>query len=175
MTIREARPEDARAIAEVHVASWRTTYAGIIPDDYLARLSVETRQRMWHDVLTRPDHPGCTYVAEEDGRIVGFASGGPNRGDDPGYTGELYGIYLLRERQGNGTGRALVRAVANRIANSGMTSMLVWVLAGNPSRGFYEALGGRYVREQPIEIGGQPYSEVAYGWPDTTSLRQGVQ
>jgi hypothetical protein len=51
-----------------------------------------------------------------------------------------------------------------------MNSMLVWVLRDNPSRGFYEALGGEYVREQAITIGGANLIELAYGWPDTMAL-----
>ena len=41
--IREAAVNDATAIAQVQVESWRTTYAGIVPDAFLASLSVETR------------------------------------------------------------------------------------------------------------------------------------
>ena len=33
--IRQATPEDARAIAAVHVDSWRTTYRGLLRDAYL--------------------------------------------------------------------------------------------------------------------------------------------
>ena len=46
--------------------------------------------------------------------------------------------------------------------------MLLWVLAENPSRGFYEALGGAEVRQQTITIGGRELVEIAYGWRDIT-------
>lgn len=39
MHIRKAAVEDAAAIAKVHVDSWRTTYKGIMPSDYLNSLS----------------------------------------------------------------------------------------------------------------------------------------
>ena len=42
--------------------------------------------------------------------------------------------------------------------------MMLWVLKQNPSRGFYERLGGEVLAEQEIEISGQKYPEVAYGW-----------
>ena len=44
--------------------------------------------------------------------------------------------------------------------------MAVWVLGRNPSRKFYEALGGRLLIEKRIERGGEWYEEVAYGWDD---------
>jgi GNAT superfamily N-acetyltransferase len=177
--IREATIDDAPAIAAIHVASWRTTYRGIMPDDFLAALSAERRERMWRDTLTNPHSPSVVYVAEDaEGRVAGFASGGPPSAGEPAgssyaaYAGELYAIYLLSEKQGRGTGRALVRAVARRLADRGMRSMLVWVLADNPARRFYEALGGIPAGEQPIEIGGRQLVEIAYGWPDTSRLTE---
>jgi hypothetical protein len=41
--------------------------------------------------------------------------------------------------------------------------MAVWVLALNPFRKFYEALGGEPISEQTIERGGQSFLAVAYG------------
>ncbi len=172
--IREARSEDARGIAEVHVASWRTTYRGIVPDEHLARLSVEQRAQRWMETLALGIE--IVYVAEDEtdvgeGRIVGFASGGAERdGEAPDYDGELYAVYILQEYHGQGIGQRLVRAVAERLAASGFNAMLVWVLATNPSRGFYERLGGQFVGEKAIEIGGVSLSEVAYGWRDIRAL-----
>ena len=174
ITVREAGPADAAAIARVHVDSWRTTYCGIVPDDYLAQLSYAERERRWQSDLINAESGQSAYfvyVAEdESGQIVGFASGGPERIGDPVYTGELYAIYILAAHQGNGMGRRLVQSLAARLVQAGMRSMLVWVLADNPSRHFYEALAGEPVRQQPIEIGGVMLDEVAYGWPDTSLL-----
>jgi hypothetical protein len=51
--------------------------------------------------------------------------------------------------------------------------MAVWVLARNPSRRFYEALGGRAITEQQIERGGESYVEIAYGWRDLSDVQAG--
>jgi L-amino acid N-acyltransferase YncA len=169
MRIREATTADATAIAEVHIVSWRTTYHGIVPDAHLASLSVEERAGRWSKILTGQDGT-FTYVAvDENGQIVGFASGGPLREGDPAYAGELYAIYLLPDAKSKGYGRRLASMVAQRLAREGMPSMLVWVLAENYARGFYERLGGALIGEQPITIGGAELREVAYGWPDTPS------
>ena len=48
----------------------------------------------------------------------------------------------------------------------GIGSMMLWVLKDNPTRGFYEHLGGVEDREQSTEIGSASYFEIAYGWPD---------
>jgi GNAT superfamily N-acetyltransferase len=174
--IRVAAPADAHGIAAVHVASWRTTYRGIVPQAYLDGLSVDARALTWQRQLGNAADHTCTYIVEDDGeRIIGFAGGGPPRDGNPAYAGELYAIYLLRECQRQGIGRRLVRAVAERLAHEGMRSMLVWVLEDNPSRRFYEALGGVLLPErQYFERGGARLAEVCYGWPDIAVLRAGT-
>ncbi len=171
--IREACVDDARGIAEVHVASWRTTYRGIVPDEHLAQLSVERRAQRWLETLAVGVE--VIYVAKDDaehgGRVVGFASGGAEREEDmPAYDGELYAVYILQEYHGQGLGQRLVRAIAERLDKHGFNAMLVWVLADNPSRGFYERLGGQFVRERAIELGGVSLSEVACGWRNIRAL-----
>jgi GNAT superfamily N-acetyltransferase len=165
MRVRQAVCADAAGIARVHVDSWRTTYRGIVPQDYLDGLTYAERQARWERGLCMSDPEPCVYVAEDgNGQIVGFANGGPERSGDPVYRGEIYAIYILQPQQRQGLGRELVRKVVEALQKMGFQSMLVWVLADNPSRRFYEALGGEPVRTQEISIGGTPLEEVAYGW-----------
>jgi GNAT superfamily N-acetyltransferase len=176
MLIREASPTDADAIARVHVDSWRTTYTGIVPADYLVNLSYAQRAQFWRDLLSAPTQLGYVYVAtHEAGQIVGFASGGPERSGDAIYQGELYAIYLLAHYQRQGLGRHLTMAVVKRLLRCGLPSMLVWVLAANPGRAFYATLGGQPVYEKETTIGATPLLEVAYGWPDLRELVQRLQ
>ncbi len=170
--VRRATPEDASAIARVHVDSWRTTYRGIVPDDVLDDLSYERYEEHWDRQLRDSTGERCVFVGlDEQGSVVGFASSGPERSGDPAYTGELYAIYALEAHQRVGLGRELVRATVRALLEGGHRSMLVWVLERNPARGFYEALGGRYLlRSQPIEIGGARLVEVAYGWDDLSAF-----
>lgn len=171
MLIRAAQPTDAAAIAKVHVDSWRTTYQGIVPDDFLAALSYEQRTHMWHSLLSQPPATSFVYVAEApSGQVIGFASGGPERGGDPDYTGELYAIYLLEVYQRHGLGRHLTSTLVQRLVQTGMPSLLLWVLAANPCRGFYAALGGQRLYDKHVLIGGAPLVEVAYGWRDARAL-----
>ncbi len=169
--IRLARVEDAPGIARVHIDSWRTTYKGLVPDDYLANMSYERNAQNRARILSDPGTKARTYVAQDaTGRIVGFINGGPERENDPIYKSELYAIYLLEECQGRGLGRRLTQALAEGLLRDGMHAMLVWVLVDNPARHFYEALGGKELRTKPIEIGGVTLEEVAYGWRDISEL-----
>jgi GNAT superfamily N-acetyltransferase len=166
--VREARQEDAAAIARVHVDSWRTSYRGIVPEAFLASMSYEDFENHWRGWLRGVGDPRWAYRVAElpSGRIVGFASGGPQQGSAySDYAGELYALYLLREHQRAGIGRRLFGSVARGLAEGGNASLLAWVLARNPSRRFYEAVGGKLLGSQEIEIGGTRLEEVAYGWP----------
>src|SRR5947208_195366 len=96
VSIRAATVEDARAIAEVHVAGWRAAYRGQMPDALLDSLSVDERaekRRRWIANPTSVDHR--TWVAERDGRILGFANTGPIRDETAASrTAELLALYL---------------------------------------------------------------------------------
>ena len=106
-----------------------------------------------------------------DGSIVGFISGGVERTGRLGYEGEVYAIYLLQLAQRQGLGTLLVQHFVRELRARGAGSMAVWVLAANPFRQFYEALGGKLVAEQQIERGGQSFTESAYGWQDLITFR----
>ncbi|GCE20250.1 GNAT family N-acetyltransferase [Dictyobacter kobayashii] len=171
ITVRAATLQDVEGIARVHVDTWRTTYRGLIPDAYLDNLTYEPRQRMWNQILGTPGSQNLTFVAvDEAGQIVGFINGGPERENDPFYQSELYAIYILASQHGHGTGRVLVRTLAQSLIQSGFTNMLVWVLAGNPATQFYQRLGAQYVTAKPVQIGGADLQEFAYGWPDLQVL-----
>ena len=166
--IRKATLDDADSIARVHVESWQTTYAGVIPQAYLDSLSIDARAQNWRQHLTAADP--LMVVAEDASQVFGFACGGKQRDPSFAYDGELYAIYLLRAWQRQGIGRALARAVALDLQSRSFRSMIVWVLQRNPAVSFYKALGGVRVGEKPIEIGGARLTEVAFGWPSLAAL-----
>ena len=102
------------------------------------------------------------------GTIVGFAAGGPNRGHNRRYGGELQALYLLRSSHRRGIGTALLRAVAGELAERQMPSMIAWVLSKNrPARQFYRARGGRSAGQHRLEIAGVPLDAIGYGWRET--------
>lgn len=172
ITIRSATAEDAVAIATVHIAAWKESYRGIVPNEFLKNLSVERRTTQWMNSLSDPDNQyHRTFVAELLGQVVGFSNYGFS--SDSEYRGELFAIYILRSAQKRGIGRMLVNEAVKGLIGLDVHSMLVWALKQNPARGFYEWLGGKYLRETSIEIGGKSLLEVAYGWRDLSRFQSG--
>jgi L-amino acid N-acyltransferase YncA len=167
-TIRHAGIEDAASIASVHVESWKTTYAGIVPADYLASLSSAGRTESWREQLQQAT--ALILVAEDATGVIGFACGGKLREPIDGFDAELYAIYLLHQQQKQGVGRMLTRKLAQDLRRQGFKSLVVWVLARNPAAGFYARLGGSPVAEKEIEIGGAWLTEIAFAWTNLDDL-----
>lgn len=167
VSIRSATIGDAVAIAQVHVESWRTTYRGIVPDEYLAGLDEVLRVKLWREWLSGET---AVLVAEHASGVVGFAHAGRIREPVETCDAELYSLYLLRDAQRRGVGSALLKAMAAVLTERGFKSMAVWVLERNPARGFYEKNGGRLAASKVIDIGGAKLMEIVYWWPELASL-----
>ena len=86
MRIRPANPADAGPMSKVHVDTWRTSYAGIVPAGHLAGLSYRDRETRWEQILTADRPAESNFVAETvAGDVVGFAGGGQEREGNPTY------------------------------------------------------------------------------------------
>jgi ribosomal protein S18 acetylase RimI-like enzyme len=132
--------DDAEALARVHVASWRSTYRGLVPDDYLAGLSVERGADVWRRLIADAGADRGVLVLEDDLDVVGFCHYGPSRDDDVDGTGEVTSIYLAAERWRRGGGTQLLDAAVSAMTAAGYTNATLWVLEGNDrARAFYEA------------------------------------
>jgi GNAT superfamily N-acetyltransferase len=174
--IRRASPADATQIAEVHVASWQSTYPGIVSQSYIDNLDPQQFASGWMERLLLTET--LVLVAATAEGVCAFVSGGRLREPLPSRApasngevwsgeigdGEIYAIYVLQHAHRRGIGRALMRGMAQSLLDAGYRRAAVWVLEENPSRRFYERLGGRAVAKQTITIGGDELIEVAYAW-----------
>jgi len=171
IAIRRARLSDGPGIAAVHVATWRSTYAGMLPENFLANLSTKRLTAFYEHQIRlgaglfvaasygRPDAPG----------ILGFASCGRSRDKGLG-DGELETLYVLDDYRDQGLGGELLRAAARHLAHIGCRSVHTWVLSDNPSRFFYSRMGGRCVAEGFTSVGGEPIGQRAFAWDPIGTL-----
>jgi len=169
--IRVATNADVLEMAKVHIASWRESYPGILPDSMLARLSIADEAIRWQRILDHPCARGASvaFVASQHGSIVGYGSCGEQRTEllrDHGFTAEIGELYVLRSAQRQGAGSGLMKAMAAALIDRGHRAMSLWVLEQNrPARRFYECLGGTPIAEKRGAL-----VEVAFGWPDLRRL-----
>jgi len=165
LTIRAAEPEDSAAIGRVHVDAWRSAYAGLIPDEVLVGMSQRNQAVQWARILARPRPRDAVFVGvdESDG-LVGFGNCGPVRSQGTPGEGEVYTLYVDPDHQGAGIGSALLKVLLETLADAGMPSAIVWVLTLNPSRYFYEAMGGQRFAERDERLWGTILRETGYVW-----------
>ena len=164
ITIRPARPGDARRIARLDVETWRAAYAGILTTPFLVGLSERRRELGWATVIER--EPRDVRVAVDgDGNIRGFGSCGRCRAG-AAMAGEVYTLYVAPDWQNQGIGRRLLVALFERLVAQGCGSAIIWVLSDNPGRFFYHRLGGREVRRRVLAVGGMRVEAAGYAWQD---------
>jgi L-amino acid N-acyltransferase YncA len=166
--VRAATTEDCDVIAEVHVASWRESYRGLIPQSVLDALSTPERKLAWQKTFAGLGrYP--VYVAEDEGRIIGFAQGGTCRGEALGQEMEVYAIYLLARAQRRGIGGKLLKTVMSDFIAEGERSAGLWVMRDNAiARKFYEKFGAVPVTQRVESRPEYDRPEVGYAWSDIT-------
>ena len=142
MNIRPAKPEDADALAKLHIDSWKAAYKGLVPQSYLNALDYEKRAQRFRDSLEKEQLE--TYVAENAENILGFVILGACRDEDVDKktTGEIWGIYLSPECWRKGIGSKLCFYAEGILKSYMYKTMVLWVFAKNfQARRFYEAMG----------------------------------
>lgn len=155
--VREARPDDADAIAAAHVEGWRVGYRDLLPDEFLdAPEFAQQRIDRWRMWTWAEGLPGSQmYVPVLNGRVVGFGHCGAERVDptcDQSGTGtatatvlgrgEVYGFYLHPDAWGSGAASALMARCHEYLSDAGYAEAILWVLRDNPrARRFYENAG----------------------------------
>jgi ribosomal protein S18 acetylase RimI-like enzyme len=153
--IREACEADVPALARLHVQTFNETHRG----GQAGGPSYELREHQWQDAFAVRDGSWFCFVAEDDaGELVGFAKGTRHDGGVPGFDGELNKLYVLKRLHRHGIGRHLLCNVARRFTKAGVTSMLLFGEATNPSNGFYEKFGAERIFSKSGEFHG------GYGW-----------
>ncbi|MBX7156382.1 MAG: GNAT family N-acetyltransferase [Candidatus Kapaibacterium sp.] len=160
--IRRAMPGDERGMGFVNVTSWQTTYRGIVDNEFLQQLSIEQRTAHWAKRIQENHSNKVHLVAVSDNTIIGYCSGGTSR--EAGFDGEIYALYILQEWQHQGIGKQLTNQFFIFCTQYQFCSVCVWVLRDNPSRLFYESIGGKYKTSKQITIGSQHLEECLYVW-----------
>ena len=168
MIVGPARLSDAAGIAAVHVAAWRSAYADLLPAEYLAGLSL-ARHAAQHHAAIAAGHG--VLVAREAGEVVGFCTAGRARRQGIG-DGEIETLYVLDDWRERGLGRRLLQAGASLLERRGCGSAFLWVLQDNPSRWFYERLGGRPVMRSVTGVAGRRLVQQAYRWDPIVLLTE---
>ena len=148
---RTATIEDAPAIADLHARSWRATYRGSYRDEYLDGPVDDDRLTVWTSRLTDPPPNQIVVVAEDEGRIVGFACA--YGGHDAEWGSFLDNIHADPHRHRDGIGTQLFLTIVG------------WCREHYPEHGLYLSVLERntnaqrfYLKLGGMDRGGEPSS-----------------
>ncbi len=148
VVVRPPTIRDADELARINIASWQHAYAGVVPQLRLDEMSLLTYRQRWIDRLSTAESDRATLVAEVDGFLASYATGGPYRNQDdaePEDTtglGELYALYSDPRMHRRDAGTAVHDALLGWLGGRGYEEAALWVLAANdPSRAWYDARG----------------------------------
>ena len=159
MEIRYITPaDDIMAISRIYEESWKYTYKGLIPQDYLESIP----EGRW--VANLENSNWSTLVCIDNGRIVGTSSFCESRFSQFSGWAEIIAIYLLADYMGRGFGKALFDSVIVELKKMGYRNIFLWVLEENlRARKFYEKEGfimtDAYLDDN---IGGKNVCEIRY-------------
>ena len=164
MQIYSAGVDDARRIAQIHVLTWQAAYAGVVPDGYLAALSVDQREAYWRQEISLGVQK--IAIARLDDVVCGWVSYGPSRdGDSLPRTAEIWAIYVAPEYWSSGVGRQLWLHAQAHLTQEGFQSVSFWGLAVNKRAIDFYARAGLvpdHVSAREFALGGVTLREIRY-------------
>jgi ribosomal protein S18 acetylase RimI-like enzyme len=144
VSVRIAWADDAPAIAEVQLRTWRETYAGVVPAEALPT-DVEGAAAAWRASLSKPrDARNRVLVALERNTVVGFAITSPASDPDcdPVADGELSELNVDPAKRGQGHGSRLLQAAVDTLQADRFTRVVLWAIASDDAlRGFLADAG----------------------------------
>jgi GNAT superfamily N-acetyltransferase len=150
VSVRTPDLHDVDELARINIDTWRAAYGGIVPQARLDRMDMETYRQRWLETVSGARSGVACFVADIDGRPVGYAVGGPYRPqenagpEDVTGLGELYAIYVDPARQRYGAGSAVHEVLLRWLREQGYVEAALWVLVSNTAgRRWYERRGWR--------------------------------
>lgn len=171
-TIEEAEVSDAAAIAQLHVVSWQDSYKRLLPVEVLDNLDVERRTQSWKKILSSRGAHQATFVARQDGAVIGVIDVGPEQTGDLDIDGEITSLYVAKAHRGTSLAPDLMKRGAQALVGFGFTSAAAWVFEDNDrAKVFFENLGGNALDyRDEIMLEGNVLSELPYAWVDLVAL-----
>ncbi|MBB5189869.1 RimJ/RimL family protein N-acetyltransferase [Silvimonas terrae] len=166
--VRPATPDDAAAIAAIHITAWQAAYAGIIDPAFLTALDLAKRTQRWQHLLTRDNQSTLVTISGEE--ITGWVGFGADD-EVPADCGALKGLYIAPQHWQHGYGTRLLTAACTRLRQLGWRHAGLVVLQDNhAARAFYERAGFTTNGvAQPHTVGQQILPVLQYRRPLDTS------
>lgn len=148
ITYRAATLADCPALAALKREVWETTYRGIYPDEKLDGYVLQEHQEIFESLVTDPEE--LLMLACDGERIVGYMCCGKPRRPFWDYEQDIGLLYIHKDYQRLGIGKAFFEMGRDRIRANGYDRFFIAVNKYNTNaQRFYLAMGGSIVHIDP--------------------------
>lgn len=162
IVIRNVREEDIEEIADINIDGWQTAYRGIISAEFLNNID----RKLKIEKIKGNYKENNFIVATLNNEVVGFCRYTDNNEFSNEYANidcEVCALYVKSTLKRQGIGKTLIQFAIDDLKRKGKKQMILWCLKdNNPSRAFYEKMGGKIYKYKPLKIGEKEYEEISY-------------
>ncbi len=163
--VRQASKQDAQAVTDLHVASWRASYRGVLPDTYLDGDVESERLSHWKQTLRALEPKDLVLLAESTQGLCGFISVYWHKDRD--YDAYLDNLHVRPGLRGSGIGRRLLASALEPLIAGGAKSLCLWAFDQNEgAMRFYQRLGGLVVERGFDDFAGANAPHTKIAWTD---------
>ena len=153
--IEKPKKDDSQEIAKLVIDSWKTTYKGLIDDNYLNNLNIENVKNRWEEEIEKNSN---VLIYRENGEILGVIKYG--KAELEKENGEIYVLYVKPEEKRKGIGTKLVNTAKQELLKSNYKNIIVWCLDGNLiGENFYLKSGGKKQEKRVYNVNGIDVTE----------------
>ncbi|MFB6145495.1 MAG: N-acetyltransferase family protein [Candidatus Nanohaloarchaea archaeon] len=147
MEIRHAEPQDAEGIHDIALKSWKDAYSRFLSED-----TIEEVIEDWYSVEDLEEETGdqIFYVAEKDGKVVGFVHATIEDGG-----ASLHRIYLDPDYQRQGIGSKLYERMMKELPETTEKIELEVLAENKKGKSFYRKKGFETQETEEIELKGE--------------------
>lgn len=160
--IRRREQKDCKTIAHIVTVAWQQTYRGIVNDEFLDNLSINEKERGEKSFNKFNDKDNHQFVLVVDDKIVGFIKVGITDYIEYENQGEIFALYIIKEYQGKGYGRELIKYGIDELKRLGCSKMIIGCLKDNSSNEFYKHIGGKFIKTRIFKLPNQELIENVY-------------
>ncbi len=163
MDIRFAETTDLQQIADVYINNHRSTYQGLLSDDYLKGLTVDYGVQKWKQYMQ--DSKRKIWAAFEGTSFLGFVAGMED--SELENTWYLDSLHVVPSARGKGVGTGLIRTIGRYALENGYAKMSICIVRGNDTAGsLYRKLGAKHLKYFEDEFGGTKSNSEKLIWED---------
>jgi len=169
--IRSGTTEDIKDINFVNRKTWKTSYIGLIDQDFLDKLETditEERIKVIKGAMTKGD--SAFVVALAQNQIVGMIRYSKSSADKTLREAEIRAFYILEEYQKMGLGTKMLSFAAKEMLEAGYKKLVICCLDKNPANQFYIKAGGVKTCTRSFRLDGKTYQDNMYYFADLRTL-----